>query len=199
MKITKKQGIGGGSVALAIIAATIAIEGGYANNPQDPGGKTNHGVTEVVARNNGYVGDMKELPKSFAQNIYYKDYIEKPGYVPFLVLSPALSEELVDSAVNAGTGRSSRWLQTALNSLNRGGKDYPTILVDGRVGPSTVAAYSGLERVRGRVLACQLTIKLMDAQQAMHYLSLEHLNSFTPGWVANRIGNVPLERCHETG
>lgn len=196
MSNKKKGGLVGAIVA--IIAATVAVEGGYINNPKDPGGETNHGITEAVARNHGYVGQMRDLPKEFAENVYFKDYIEKPGYVPIIRQSPALGEELVDSAVNAGTARSSRWFQNALNSLNRGGKDYPTILVDGRVGLGTVNAYKSLERVRGRVLACQMVIKLMDAQQANHYMSLTHLATFTPGWVANRIGNVPLEKCNET-
>lgn len=196
MSNKKKGGIVGAIVA--IIASTVAIEGGYVNNPTDPGGETNHGITVAVARDHGYDGPMKDLPKEFAENIYFKDYIEKPGYVPIIKQSPALGEELVDSAVNAGAPRASRWLQTALNSLNRGGKDYPAILVDGRVGPGTVEAYKSLERVRGRVLACQLTIKLMDSQQAAHYMSLTHLNTFTPGWIANRIGNVPMEKCNET-
>jgi lysozyme family protein len=99
--------------------------------------------------------------------------------------------------VNVGTARSSRWFQTALNSLNRGGKDYPPIYVDGRVGASTIAAYKGLQKVRGKVPACELILKLLDAQQAMHYLNLPHLNVYTPGWVAHRIGNVPLSRCAE--
>ena len=183
---------------VAIIGATVAIEGGYVNNPKDPGGETNHGITVEVARKHDYQGPMKDLPKEFAEHIYFKDYIEKPGYLPIVEASHALGEELVDSAVNAGPGRSSRWFQTALNSLNRGGKDYPAIAVDGRVGPGTVQAYKALERVRGKVLACQLTIKLMDAQQANHYMSLTNLNTFTPGWVANRIGNVPLEKCNES-
>ena len=196
MSNQKKGGIAG--AIAAIIVATVAVEGGYVNNPKDPGGETNHGITIGVARENGYTGPMRELPREYAENIYFKDYIEKPGYVPLIKQSPALGEELTDSAVNAGAPRSSRWFQTALNSLNRGGKDYPTILVDGRVGPGTVEAYKSLERIRGRVLACQLTIKLMDSQQAVYYMSLAHLNMFTPGWIANRIGNVPPEKCNES-
>ena len=54
-----------GAVVLAIIGTVFALEGGYSDNPADPGGKTNHGVTEQVARANGYQGDMKALPKGF--------------------------------------------------------------------------------------------------------------------------------------
>jgi lysozyme family protein len=197
MTMSNKKKASAAAVAAAIIAAAVSLEGGYSNNAKDPGGETNHGITAVVARKSGYEGPMRDLTKEYAQSIYFKDYIEKPGYVPFLTLSHAVSEELVDTAINTGTTRASRWLQISLNAVNRGGKDYPTLEVDGRVGSSTVEAYKSLQRVRGHVQACQLILKLMDAQQANHYINLPHLNTFTVGWVSNRVGNVPLERCKE--
>lgn len=187
-----------GAAILAVIGSVFALEAGFSNNPKDPGGATNHGVTEAVARKHDYHGPMQNLPKEFAADIYYKDYILKPGYVPVLELSPALGEELVDSGVNAGPGRSSVWFQIALNALNRDGKDYPQIVEDGKVGPGTINAYKALVRVRGRVPACQMMIKIMDAQQTMHYLSLTNLKTFTPGWINHRVGNVPLEKCNDT-
>ena len=192
---SNKQKAGAAAIALAIIGSVVAVEGGYVNNPSDPGGATNHGVTEAVARKNGYTGDMRDLPKETAQDIYRNSYIIKPGYEPSLTLSPAVAEELVDSAVNVGPDRTSRWLQVSLNALNRGGKDYPDLKVDGRVGPATVRAFAALSRRRGDVKACELVIKLLDAQQAQHYLSLTKLETFTPGWVDHRISNVPLNKC----
>lgn len=197
MTMTNKKKASVAAVAAAIIAAAVSLEGGYSNDPKDPGGETNHGITVEVARKDGYEGPMRDLSKEYAQSIYFKEYIQKPGYVPFLTLSHAVSEELVDTAINTGTGRASRWLQISLNAVNHGGRDYPTLEVDGRVGPSTVEAYKSLQRVRGPVQACQLIVKMMDAQQAQHYINLPHLNTFTVGWMSNRIGNVPLERCKE--
>lgn len=49
-------------------------EGGYVDNRDDPGGATRYGVTERAARANGYTGDMRELPVTFAQMVYQKDY-----------------------------------------------------------------------------------------------------------------------------
>ena len=69
-----------GAVIVAIIGTVFALEGGYSDNPADPGGKTNHGVTEQVARANGYQGDMKALPKGFAEQVYRRDYIERPNF-----------------------------------------------------------------------------------------------------------------------
>lgn len=182
-------------MALAIIGTVFQLEGGYSNNPADPGGATNHGVTEAVARSHGYKGPMQMLPKELASDIYYKDYIVKPGFLPIVELQPAVGEELIDSGVNVGTSRPARWFQQTLNALNRGGLDYPNVTVDGRIGPASIQAYKSLERVRGKVLACELTIKMLDGYQVQHYVSLTNLYTFTPGWVAHRIGNVPLDKC----
>lgn len=196
LKNNKKSIAGITTAIAAIIASVFAMEGGFVNNPRDPGGATNHGVTENVARAHGYSGSMQALPKETAEQIYIKDYIEKPGFLPLIEISPAVGHKLVDAGVNVGPARPARWLQTSLNAVNRGGKDYPAISIDGQIGPGTVSAYRSLVRVRGPVQACQIVLKLLDAQQAQHYMSLTHLNTFTPGWVMNRIGNVKLEECN---
>ena len=198
--VKNKFAIGGGLSAtiLAIVAAVFATEGGYVNNPKDPGGETNHGITIAVARDNGYTGLMKDLPKEFAQEIYVQDYIVKPGFLPIVEVQPALAHKLIDAGVNAGTTRSSRWFQQSLNALSRGGKDFPQINPDGKVGPVTVRTYQSLERVRGKIKACELSLKLMDAYQAMHYVGL-NMHDFTVGWVDHRIQNVPLSKCKDYG
>lgn len=195
----KKKVAGIGGVAAAIIAAIFAVEGGYSNDPRDPGGETNHGITKSVAVQHGYTEPMKNLSQELASSIYFEDYIKKPGFEPFLALSPAVASKLVDAGVNTGTARPSLWLQTALNSLNRDGQDFPPILVDGRVGPATIVSYRTLQRIRGRVSACEMVIKLLDAQQAVYYISLDKLRVYTVGWITNRIQNVPLERCKDEG
>lgn len=194
-----KTKVAGGAVGVisAIVIAVLGVEGGYVNDPRDPGGETNHGVTKKVAVENGYTAPMIQMPQEVAIEIYTKQFAEKPGFAPFADLSPAVAHKLIDAGANTGTGRPSVWLQTALNRLNRGGRDYPTIQVDGKVGPGTVSAYRGLVKVRGKVKACELVIKAMDAQQGSYYLSLTHLPDFTVGWLDHRIGNVPLSRCKE--
>lgn len=189
------KAVGGlGASALLIIAAIFATEGGYVNNPKDPGGETNHGITVAVAREHDYRGSMKDLPKEFAQEIYYKDYIVKPGYEPMIEINPAVAHKLIDIGVNTGPSRSSRWFQQTLNAFSNGGKSYPQINVDGKVGPQTIQTYQSLEKQRGKVKACELTIKLLDSYQAAHYVGINN-PTFTVGWVDHRIGNVPISRC----
>ena len=186
-----------GAAVLAIAAGVFAVEGGYSNNPADPGGETNHGVTVAVARSHGYDGPMRELPKETAQQIYIGSYVEGPGFHRVVAISPAVGEKLVDAGVNAGTGRSARWFQQALNHLSRGGADFPLVAVDGQIGAQTLAAYRALEGKRGRVKACELVIKLLDAQQGTHYMSLNK-PTFIVGWADKRLGNVPLARCADS-
>lgn len=186
-----------GAAVLAILAGTLAIEGGYSNNPADPGGETNHGVTVAVARKHGYDGPMRELPKEIAQQIYVDSYVEGPGFHRVVAVSPAVGEKLVDIGVNAGYARSGKWFQQALNQLSRGGADFPEVAVDGQVGAQTLAAYRALERKRGRQKACELVLKLLDAQQGGHYMSLDKPD-FIVGWVDHRLGNVPLGRCADS-
>lgn len=192
-----KKGAGVSASVAAILAAVFAFEGGYVNDPRDPGGETNHGITKNVAVAAGYTGAMKDLTQETAANIYVTNYINKPGYGDLITLSPAVGQKVVDAGVNAGTSRSSLWLQNALNSLNRGSKNCPLIAADGKVDSGTVNSYRCLVQTRGKVKSCELTLKLLDAQQANHYMSLTNMPQYTVGWVDHRIGNVPLSRCSE--
>ena len=140
---------------------------------------------------------MKEMTQETAANIYVTNYINKPGYGDLIALSPAVGQKVVDAGVNTGPRQSSLWFQRSMNALSRGGQDFPQINVDGKLGTGSIKAYEALRRVRGNVRACELTIKLMDAQQANHYMSLTKTPQYIPGWIDHRIGNVPLSKCQE--
>ncbi|BBM39799.1 predicted peptidoglycan domain protein (plasmid) [Leptotrichia hofstadii] len=53
----------------------LRVEGGYSDDENDKGGKTKYGITEEEARDFGYKGDMQDLTKDFAKNIYLKNII----------------------------------------------------------------------------------------------------------------------------
>jgi lysozyme family protein len=127
----------------------IGIEGGYVNHPSDRGGPTRWGVTEQVARAYGYTGDMRDLPRPVAQEIFRKRYFEETGIVLIAPLAPGLAAEMFDIAVNMGTSVPGGWLQRLLNALNRGSRDYGDIVADGRIGTMTVAALTAFLKLRG--------------------------------------------------
>lgn len=190
-----------GALVASVVGLVISFEGGYVNDKNDRGGATNHGVTEQVARDNGYTGPMQSLPQGMAVEIYKRQYIERPGFDKVLALSPAVGTKLVDAGVNAGPGRASRWFQQSLADLSRDGRDYAVPGIDGAVGSRTIAAYRALEAKRGRVKACELTLKLLDGYQTAHYTVLSKNPSqatFLVGWIDHRVGNVPASRCAET-
>jgi len=200
-KPTSKQ-VGSGSAIATIVAAWLAVEGGYVNDPFDPGGETKYGITEAVARNEcGYGGSMKAMTVQFAADCFVKTQIDKPGYRAFVDMDPHFGREIVDSAGNVGHGRESRWIQESLNHFNNDGRYYPDIAEDGRIGSGTMAAYYALQRRRGPVVTCKLMIAAVDAKQAQHYMRLaaarpHQFERYMTGWF-KRVGNVPLSDCED--
>ena len=179
----------------SIIDGVIAVEGGYVDNPSDPGGKTNMGITEAVARANGFKGDMRALPRSTAYAIYYTRYVVGPNFDDVALIDERVAEELIDSGVNAGTERAAKWFQEALNGLNERGKAYTDVKVDGDIGPGTLSAFRAFKARRGKT-ATIIMLRALDAFQGEHYLTLGKDNSkfedFLNGWLLNRIGNVTV-------
>ena len=104
----------------------ITHEGGFSNHPDDPGGATMYGVTEQVARAEGYTGAMRDLPLSFAKQVYRKRYWDacRCDQMP-----DALRYPLFDAAVNSGPGQAIKWLQAAVG-----------VKADGAIGPVTQQA-----------------------------------------------------------
>lgn len=172
------------------IDAIIEREGGYVNDPNDRGGATRYGITEIVARAAGYEGDMRHLPRELAHAIYRQRYVIDPGFDRVAALSPAVADELADTGVNMGTARASRFLQQSLNALNREARDYPDMLVDGIIGKSTLAAFKAYLDKRGpegeRVL-----LKALNTLQGAKYIEIaEHdrrQENFLYGWLAHRV------------
>lgn len=175
-----------------MIDGILDREGGYVNHPSDPGGATNWGITQRVARANGYGGHMRDLPREEARRIYKREYVEKAGFLEVAEIDPLLAEELIDTGVNAGPTRARLWLQKSLNILNRRGVDYPDIAEDGIIGAGTLSALRALRRRRGDTKARSLLLKCLNGYQFKHYEALAaggtKFEDFMVGWVDSRIG-----------
>ncbi|SKB61986.1 glycoside hydrolase family 108 protein [Sphingopyxis flava] len=180
-----------GVIITGILAAVGLNEGGYVHHSSDPGGATNHGITEKVAREDGYTGHMKDFPKEWANDIIFKGYIKEPGFLPIIEISPAVGEEIVDSAVNFGPHRPSCWFQQSLNELGAS----PRLKVDCKIGPKSVAAFARFKNPR----LCVLMLDKMDAKQTAEYQRLVRVNPklkvFYRGWINKRVGNVDRKKC----
>ncbi len=174
-----------------LIDAVIDREGGYSDHPADRGGPTRWGITQATARMHGYDGDMRQLPRTTAVAIYRRLYWQRPGFDRVAERAPTLAAEMFDTGINMGPAVATGFLQRALNALNRGARDYPDIIVDGRIGPRTLAALDGLLRVREGAGEGVL-LKAVEALQGERYLQLAERRpaneAFLYGWLANRIG-----------
>lgn len=117
---------------------TLQFEGGYVNNPNDPGGETNYGITIGTARAYGYEGSMYDLPMDIVTHIY------KVGYWNSLSLDDLNSQDLAnnifDTAVNMGTGTSARMLQNSINKQGQAQLDE-----DGIIGPASITEANSLD------------------------------------------------------
>lgn len=173
-----------------IIRTIIKTEGGYVDNPNDSGGKTKYGITERVARENGFTGNMKDLPEELAFSIYSKKYWDALMASSIENLSPSIAEELVDSGVNCGVGRAAEWLQRSLNALNRQQADYQDLAVDGSVGAKTIAALMAFLRRRGHEGELVL-FRALNCFQGAHYIDCaekaQKNETFVFGWFLNRV------------
>ncbi len=122
-----------------IAADIVAREGGFVNDPDDPGGATNHGVTIGTLRRLGLdvtgdtridVDDVRRLTRAQAVEIYIEHYFRRPGLA---ALPDSLHASVFDMYVNAGNN-AIKVLQRLLTDMG-----YPCD-PDGAVGPQTIRA-----------------------------------------------------------
>lgn len=145
----------------------LGHEGGYSNNPADPGGETNWGVTVAVARENGYIGSMKDMDQSVAKAIYAKKY-----WLPvFDDLPYEVAFQVFDAAVNSGVGQAVRWLQRAVGVAD-----------DGKIGPVTMKAVLASDPVK--------LVVLFNAERLLFMTNLSTWSSFGKGWARRIASNL---------
>lgn len=117
----------------------VAREGGFVNDPDDPGGATNHGVTIHTMRRLGLdvtgdgkvdVADVRRLSRAQAVDIYVEHYFRRPRIA---ALPETVQASVFDMYVNAGSN--------AVRILQRlcGDMGFPCA-PDGVIGPQTIRA-----------------------------------------------------------
>lgn len=139
-------------------------EGGYSNHAADPGGATRYGVTEAVARSEGYTGPMRDYPLSEARKVYRKRYWDAMRLDD---LPAEIRFDLFDAAVNSGITQSVKWAQRVL-----------ALKDDGIIGPVTLQALSTCNR--------QKFLAKYNGQRLSFMASLPTWSTFGRGW-AKRI------------
>ena len=83
-------------------------------------------------------------------------------------------------------------ITAVIAALNRGGKDFPDLTPDGRVGPRTLGALDAFLQARGQQGGETVLMRALEALQGERYLRLAERRpaneAFLYGWLANRIG-----------
>lgn len=148
----------------------IGHEGGYSNNPRDPGGETMWGITFRVARAHGYYGPMRDMPRDIAKDIYRRSYWS-------LIRADDLPEpvrfDAFDTAVNSGVVQAAKFLQRAVGVPD-----------DGIIGPQTLGAV--------RAADPQLIDKRFNGHRLQFMADLKVWPDFARGW-ARRIAHNLIE------
>src|SRR6056297_435940 len=123
----------------------VAREGGFVNDPDDPGGATNFGVTIHTLRRLGLdvtgdggvdVADVRRLSRTQAERIFIEHYFERPGIAR---LPEVLQASVFDMYVNAGAN-AVKILQRLLVQMGQ------QVAVDGVIGPQTAQAAQAAAR-----------------------------------------------------
>lgn len=100
----------------------MVSEGGYVNDPRDPGGETKYGISKKAYPNE----DIKNMTQERAIYLFKRDYWDKCKCDN---MPDALSIVVSDCAYNSGTTRANKILQECLG-----------VTADGIIGPKTLGA-----------------------------------------------------------
>jgi lysozyme family protein len=138
-------------------------EGGYVNDPRDPGGETKYGISKKAHPNE----DVANLTVERAREIYRADYWN-PTAARIHDISDRLAVVLFDSAVNQGNGAAVQMLQGLLH-----------VKRDGIIGPMTVAALQDAIDQHGE----GWVIAQFQAARVLRYVGDRNWSTYGRGWM----------------
>lgn len=140
----------------------IGHEGGYSNDPRDPGGETSFGISKRSYPNVA----IKALTRDGAKEIYRRDFWDVLGDA-----DPAIKFQLFDFAVNGGLATGVRKLQAAIGVAD-----------DGHWGAKSAAALLAMEK--------NDVLLRFNAQRLRYYTSLSLWGTYGKGWTNRVAGNL---------
>jgi len=181
----------------------LKFEGGYVNDPDDPGAETVFGISRKYHPD--WIGwqvidsipDKSQITLDFLkENLDLFDAVAKFYYHKFYIpvkadkieeFAPKLACLLFDTAVNTGTKRASKILQKAINRKLRE-LEKPEILVDGIIGPMTIGILIDLyEKDYNDIII----INNFKFERILYYIEIaqkrQTLCKYLKGWVNRTI------------
>jgi lysozyme family protein len=157
---------------------TKGKEGLYDNDPDDPGGETVMGLTRAAEPSwaGWAVVDAKKKQANFPENLNCEEILGlaeahyKAKYWDPLFLdgceSQKIANELFDTGVNIGLRTGARFLQLALNALNKEQEIFADLKVDGECGTTTIAA---VNKVLAKPQGEEVLWKCLNGWQVVYY------------------------------
>lgn len=144
-------------------------EGGYVNNPADPGGETRWGIS----KHQYPTLDIKNLTLEDAKAIYLKDFWHYSA-----IQSQEIANKLLDLAVNMGPGTAHKLAQRSLGAF----KSMPASAIDGVLGSHSISQINSVDSAK--------FLLELRARQAEHY-ALESIRrgdtTFLLGWMRRAV------------
>lgn len=131
-------------------SSLIEHEGGYVDNPNDPGGATKFGITLATWRQQGKditgdgkidKADIKALKKEHALPVYKRAYWDSLSLD--LVKSQSVAEIIFDHGVNAGVSRAGKMAQFVLQKYF-----LKPVVLDGKIGPQTLGYLNNIDAAK---------------------------------------------------
>ncbi len=147
-----------------LIDRVLSHEGGYSNDPQDPGGETQWGISKRAHPD----VNIKALTRAQAIDIYRADYWDK---IKGDQLPAGIAFQVLDAAVNHGVRVASRWLQDSVG-----------VAADGIIGPVTLEAVRRADTAE--------TVLLFNATRLEFYTDITTFARFGRGWVRRVAKNL---------
>lgn len=148
--------------------ALMEHEGGYSDHAADPGGKTMYGVTEAVAREVGYRGDMRDLPLDLAKRIALERYWKPAGCDEW----PAeVRFDVFDVAYHSGVKTAVKMIQRAAFAE-----------ADGAIGPKTRLAVKAMDPL--------MLLARINGARLQYLTDLPTWPSFGRGWARRIASNL---------
>ncbi|GIX08143.1 MAG: hypothetical protein KatS3mg115_2546 [Candidatus Poribacteria bacterium] len=190
----------------------LRAEGGYVNDPTDPGGETYAGISrrsfpqwpgwplvEALKRDPDFPQVLGRDPQVQLQvRIFYEREFWAPLRGPELP-SQRTAEFLLQMAVNLGARRAVRIFQRSCNLLNDQERLFSDLAVDGLIGPKTLGAVS-------RIVAAgweEPLLQLLAIFQGERYIALVErdpaLRRFLRGWLSRIEDGLTARRDRRSG
>lgn len=176
---------------------TSVSEGFYSNDPTDSGGETLYGIArnanpswagwpivDSYKKKAGFPNSMKDdfQLKSLEYTFYKANYWDTLNLDS--VINQEIANEAYDTAVNMGVNTSAKFIQQALNLLNKNNQDYPDLAVDGKIGPVTLNILNTHKYPKA-------VLRALNGLQFERYASIVRNNPaqerFMAGWLINRL------------